>query len=372
VNEHPSESAEHAGAVSLRGPLIATIGLAGIGVVVVVAIAVVGLLRGERPVGDGRDPATYGFEIDGLAGRPGFVASGHPRDFMPALDDPETIRGDEVAEYNATHRRRPVVSADRVVGVAIDGETRAYPVPLLEVHEVVNDRLGGVPIAVCFSPLADAVVVVRREVDGQPVEFGLSGLMLDATHLLYDRDAPQTQSLWSPIRRRAMSGPRAGTDLELVTDVAVLSWRDWLARHPDTTVALGDEGSRLRNRRVDYAHYRDDDTLPLPVEDLDGLPISERKRPVAAIRTPGGDWTVVPLEALREFDGATGLGDVLENGLLLDAEANPGERTLHLEATGSLEIIPCMRFAAVALLEERDGESAPERLPPASTERRDS
>jgi hypothetical protein len=331
---------------SLRGPLLATLGLASVGVVVVAAVVLVGVLRGERPVGDGRDPSTYGFEIDGLERRPGFAASGLPRDFMPALDDPETIRGDEVAVYNATHRRRPVVSADRVVGVTIGNESRAYPLSLLEVHEVVNDRLGDVPIAISFSPLADAVIVVVREVDGTPVRFGLSGLMLDATHLLYDRGAPDAASLWSPIRRRAMSGPRAGTALELVTDVAVLSWRDWLATHPDTTVALGDEGSRLRNRRVDYAHYRDDDTLPMPVEGLERLAPDERKRPVVAVRSPGGSWRVVPLEALR--DGEM----MLDGDLAVNATVDANSRTVHLSADIPLEVVPCMRFATLPLLEE--------------------
>ena len=331
---------------SLRGPLLATLGLASVGVVVITAVVLVGVLRGERPVGDGRDPSTYGFEIDGLAGHSGFAASGLPRDFMPALDDPDTIRGDEVADYNATHRHRPVVSADRVVGVTIGNDSRAYPVSLLEVHEVVNDRLGGVPIAISFSPLADAVVVVRREVDGTPVRFGLSGLMLDATHLLYDRDAPDAASLWSPIRRRAMSGPRTGVRLDLVPDVAVTSWQSWLATHPDTTVALGDEGSRLRNRRVDYARYRDDDTLPMPVEGLERVAPGDRKRPVVAVRSPGGSWTVMPLEVLR--DGAMMVGG--DQAVIATVDAN--SRTVHLSADIPLEVVPCMRFATLPLLEE--------------------
>lgn len=330
---------------SLRGPLIATIGLALLGVAVVLAIALVGLLRGERPVGDGRDPTTYGFDLGELASHPGFAASGHPRDFMPPLDDPETIRGDAVSEYNATHRRRPVVSTDRVVGVSIGAESRAYPMSLLEVHEVVNDRLGGVPIAVSFSPLADAVVVVRRDVVGRAIRFGLSGLMLDATHLLYDRNSADPASLWSPIGRRAVSGPRRGDRLELVPNVAVLLWRDWLARHPETTVALGDEGSRLRNRRVDYAHYRDDATLPLPVAGLDRIPATQRKRPVVAIRARDGTdpWMVVPIDSLRDAPLTTPCG------VEFRISANAAERTVAIDSPLPLEVVPCMRFAASAL-----------------------
>lgn len=331
------------------------------------AIAVMGLLSGERPIGDGRDPSTYGFELGDLASRPGLVASGHPRDFMPALDDPETIPGDAVAEYNATHRRRPVVSTDRVVGVVIGAESRAYPIPLLEVHEIVNDELGGVPIAISFSPLADAVVVTRREVDGSPVRFGLSGLMLDATHLLYDRSENESPSLWSPIRRRAVSGPRAGRRLDLVPGVAVLSWRDWLRRHPETTVALGDEGSRLRNRRVDYAHYRGDEAIPLPVAEIEALAPSERKAPVIAVRTSGTAWRVVSLSDLETLGAAA----LQMPDVDLETVADVGSRTIAVQSDLPIEIVPCMRFATLGVLDVDSSEVAADASSPSRSDRED-
>lgn len=349
----------------LTGPLLATVAITGLAGAAVLVWALVAGLGRSKPVGDGRDPRTYGFDLGSLVEDPGFAASGQPRDFMPSLDRPEILRGDEVSEYNRTHRRRPVVSADRVVGVVVAGEARAYPVPLLEAHEIVNDELGGVPIAVSFSPLADLAVVFDRRLGGSTREFGLSGLMLDSAHLLYDRGSEagpaESPSLWSPLRLRAVAGEDSGEALTLVPLVSIARWADWLAAHPETTVAVGDEGSRLRDRRIDYTHELTRPGLTFPVAGLDAASLAaldesawkRLKAPAVAVQAPDRSWRVIDLDALgsQPGDRRSSLEALVIEGLNLRIRVGHDGRTAIAMAdeaglSAGTVSIPCLRFAA--------------------------
>lgn len=353
----------------MLGPLLATVAITVVAGAAVLVWALVAGLGRTKPLGDGHDPRSYGFELGTLVEDPGFAVSGRPRDFMPSLDRPQVLRGDEIAEYNRTHRRRPVVSADRVVGVVVAGEARAYPIPLLEAHEIVNDELGGVPIAVSFSPLADLAVVFDRRLGGSTREFGLSGLMLDSAHLLYDRAVDpaeaEASSLWSPLRLRAVAGADSGESLTLVPLVSIARWSDWLAEHPETTVAVGDEGSRLRDRRIDYTRELTRPGLTFPVAGLDKTTQaaldesdwSRLKAPSIAMRSPNGSWRVIDLGSLDADGGAEGPGSevVPIDGLAIGLRFGRDRRTAIVVADGAgassgIVSIPCLRFAADRLV----------------------
>ena len=79
------------------------------------------------------------------------VGSGSPRDFLPSLDAPAVMRSADMLRWNAEHRTKYVVSNDRVAGVVVNGEARAYPLAVLNAHEVINDTLGGVGHTLCNS-----------------------------------------------------------------------------------------------------------------------------------------------------------------------------------------------------------------------------
>ncbi len=64
------------------------------------------------------------------------------KDAIPAILDPQFISAAE-----AVSQMQP---SERVLGVSIDGDHRAYPLNLLSRHEIVNDTVGGVPIAVTW------------------------------------------------------------------------------------------------------------------------------------------------------------------------------------------------------------------------------
>jgi hypothetical protein len=255
------------------------------------AWALSGVFMADRPSGHGSDPAAYGFRLEPLlAERETLVGTGNPRDFLPSLDNPSVLRGSEVLRWNSEHRRKLVVSTDRVAGLVVNGEARAYPLSILNAHEVVNDVLGGVPIAVTYSPLTDSLVAFDRRIGGIERTFRVSGLVLDSNLVMYDRVPGQQpgsvdgSSLWSQLGMRAIAGPAAAEGLAItpLPDANITSWRMWLATWPDTGVAQGDPSQSSRYKEFSYARYYLSPNVEFPVKDL--VPaVPEPQTPAAAL-----------------------------------------------------------------------------------------
>lgn len=214
---------------------------------------------------------------------------GPPKDGIPALTGPATVSAGAARHLDPT---------DRVAGVSLGGEARAYPLRILTWHEVVNDTLGGVPIAVTYCPLCDSVAVFdRRTADGVK-EFGVSGLLYNSNVLMYDRGG-RPEALWSQLEGESVSGPGAGTELKALP-VELTSWAAWRARHPDTSVLSEETGHARDYRRDPYAGYLAGPGLMFPVR-----PTSERlpqKERVLGVQVPGGAAKAYPISA---FAGET-------------------------------------------------------------------
>ena len=273
------------------------IALAGVLVLLILAWAFAGIFTGHHPKGDGQSVNTYGFDLSNLQTNGGaFVASGNPRDFLRSLDQPKVLPGHEMLAYNAKLRSKYVVTSDRVIGVEINGKSRAYPLDVMNVHEIVNDELTGVPIAVTFSPLCDSAVVFDRRVNGEPLQFGVSGLLLDSNLVMYDKQAevaaqprinsqdakPATQdginsdqaqlvaaaspsSLWSQMAGKAIAGPALGKTLTQIPNVNVCTWKHWLAMHPTTEVILPDPQDEQRMKSFSYSRYLLSPRIDFPI-----------------------------------------------------------------------------------------------------------
>ena len=156
-----------------------------------------------------------------------------PPDAIPAIDDPQfhDMLGAEL-EY------RP---DEMVLGLELNGDARAYPIGVLVHHEVVNDVVGGQPIAVTYCPVCSTGIVYSREIEGQVHTFGVSGKLLRNVLVLYDRE---TNSLWSQLLSEAIEGELKGTKLEWLP-ARLMTWAEWKARHPQTLALVkGNEGSR--------------------------------------------------------------------------------------------------------------------------------
>jgi hypothetical protein len=236
----------------------------------------------QESLGDGRTVSSYRFDLSTcLVPQDRIVAAGFPRDGLLALDDPPFMPAGEVERRNADGRGKFLVANDRVVGVAIAGDARAYPLRLLRWHEVVNDTVGGVPILVTYNPLCDAVVVAERRIQAEAVEFGVSGLLYNSNLLLYDRSGDAASaSLWSQLQGRAVAGPAAAHGLRLrLLPAAVASWGDWFEQHPDTRVLAPLDRMKSLYKRNPYHSYFGSDLLRFPVSPLppsDDIPLKER------------------------------------------------------------------------------------------------
>lgn len=219
--------------------------------------------------------------------------SGFNQDAIPALTDPKTVAGADVAEINKKMYGKFLVSGDRVIGVELGGETRAYPLCVLQFHEVVNDTLGGQPILVTYCPWSDSVAVFERDVDGSAMEFGVASDLYKSSLLFYDKHEDGTAgSLWSQLLMKAISGPAAREAKELTPMACQLvHWADWLAAHPDTTVISLETGYGREYGSNPYGPYFDAGITAFPVEpkpEDDSLPLMAR---IAAVQVTG-HWQV--------------------------------------------------------------------------------
>ncbi len=180
---------------------------------------------------------------------------GPPRDGIPSIDQPKFVSADEdtLLEPHSL-----------VVGVELNGESRAYPVAILNWHELVNDRIGSQAVVISYCPLCGTALVFNAIVQGQTLQFGVSGLLYNSDLLLYDR---QQQSLWSQITGEAISGPFIGQRLQLLPAV-LTSWQRWRSEHPDTRLLSTDTGYSRDYQRSPYGDYDNSERLYFPVEFL--------------------------------------------------------------------------------------------------------
>ena len=178
-----------------------------------------------------------------------------PRDGIPAIDDPEFVAAED-ADY--------LSSRDRVLGLSMNGVTRAYPLKILNYHEIVNDNLG-VPVVISFCPLCGTGIAFLGTVDRRPYTFGVSGLLYNSDVLMYDH---QTESLWSQILATAVSGRLKGAELERIP-VMHTTWADWSELHPLTEVLSIDTGYRRDYYHDPYGNYAISNQVMFPVSNYD-------------------------------------------------------------------------------------------------------
>jgi hypothetical protein len=176
---------------------------------------------------------------------PGQILSGGPPpDGIPAIDHPRFERADGIAWLRPNE---PVLAAE------VNGDARAYPVQILIWHEIVNDTLGGVPVAVTYCPLCNTAITYDRRARGRVLDFGTSGKLYNSDLVAYDR---QTQSLWVQFLGEAVAGVLTGTQLQGFP-VATVSWADWRRDHPAGWVLSRDTGFSRDYGTNPYPGYDD-------------------------------------------------------------------------------------------------------------------
>ena len=171
------------------------------------------------------------------------TSGGPPRDGIPAITGPRMITA--AAEDDLQPQ-------EAVLTVALPGETpRAYPIRYLMWHEIVNDQIGGRPVAVTYCPLCNSAMVFDRRVEGRVLEFGVSGLLRNSDMVMYDR---QTESWWQQATARGIVGEMSGARLQALP-AWMESWQAFRAAHPDGWVMAEPDASRRAYGRNPYVLY---------------------------------------------------------------------------------------------------------------------
>jgi len=206
------------------------------------------------------------------------IMNGGPlKDGIPALLSPEFVPAAQASFLD---------DSDRVLGLVIREEARAYPLRILDWHEVVDDVVGSRAVVVTFCPLTRSGIVYRRPGEAS-LTFGVSGMLYQSNLLMYDKS---TESLWSQLGGEAIAGPMTGARLDALPSVET-TWGEWRREHPDTRVLSTNTGFQREYGKNPYAHYEASSPLMFPVTNLDSrLP---PKEPVVGVATKEGSEAFV-------------------------------------------------------------------------------
>lgn len=314
-------------------------------------VVILGLIVRPGPpsgIGDGNDPATYEFDISCTTVADGsIVAGGMGRDGLHAVDNPETVAGTEVEAINEEHRGKLLVGTDRIIGVVINGEARAYPLRLMRWHEVVNDTLGGERIVVTYSGLSDASAVWRAALRGESMHFGVSGLLFNSNTLIYDQAGSEGESsLWSQLGGQAVAGPLACSEDHLQGlpfDLAL--WSDWIEQHPDTDVMAPLPEFKRLYKRDPYHSYFGSQALHFPVDPMPPTDGPDAKEQVVIVEA-GSQRRVFAISALAATIGEPrGAVDTTVGDVPVRIRFTTQPASAYLETLADSDQAPVMRTA---------------------------
>jgi len=166
------------------------------------------------------------------------LSGGPPKDAIPALTNPNMETADAADLWLKKH--------DMILGIVIQGKARAYPVRIMNWHEIVNDHIKGKSLVISYCPLCGSGMAFDTD-----DRFGVSGMLYQSDVLLYDK---KSESLWSQLMMQAVAGSRTGEKLQLLP-IEHSTWQTWKTRHPNTDVLSRHTGFRRDYSRNPYAGY---------------------------------------------------------------------------------------------------------------------
>lgn len=260
-------------------------------------------------------------------------------DGIPSLDNPAVI---------PAHEARYLEADEQVFGVNLNGEARAYPLRIMNWHEMTNDVVGGQPFALAYCTLCGSGILYDTRRDGQaPYIFGSSGLLYRSNKLMYDAD---TNSLWSQFTGIPVVGELVGEDIELpILPVTLTTWGEWNRQHPDTTVLSLDTGHERPYEKpgtpgAAYYDYFSNPSLMFPggpgANDLSLRP----KDQVFVAILDSGEAKAYPIETLEELGASAVLNDAVSQVPIVVVTDEGGgvqaflreDRTFELASDGGL------------------------------------
>lgn len=181
------------------------------------------------------------------------ILSGGPsKDGIPSINNPKFIDVKDV-DY--------LKDDDIIIGLNHNGIQKAYPTRILVWHEIVNDTIDDLNVAVTYCPLCGTAMVFDRYIDNKLRSFGVSGLLYQSDVLMYDRE---TNSLWSQLAMKSVSGKAVDSKLKWLPS-AHLTWKAWKTKYPNSKVLSKDTGYNRNYNATPYASYLNSDDVMFPV-----------------------------------------------------------------------------------------------------------
>jgi hypothetical protein len=213
-----------------------------------------------------------------------FIGGGPGKDGIPSIDEPRFESIEDARGWQ--DERAPVIALE------VNGEARAYPLSVLMWHEIVNDTLGGVPVAVTFCPLCNTALVFERELDGVIYDFGTTGNLRFSDLVMYDR---QTESWWQQATGEAIVGVLTGARLPFVPS-QIVALGDFAEAHPDSVMLSRETGYSRNYGRNPYVGYDTVDRNPFLFRGVVDGRLAPMER-VAAVEL-GGETVAYPYSEL--------------------------------------------------------------------------
>ena len=237
-----------------------------------------------------------------------------PRDAIPPLNSPDYQSSGEAAEW---------LQPDHLVlGFERGGDARAYPLRIMNWHEIVNDRIGDLDVVVTYCPLCRTGLVFDRNLPGVGLlTFGNTGALYESAMVMYDHE---TDSQWWQAAGEAITGPLKGAYLDLMPAITA-TWSDWLTLWPQSRVLSRNTGYERDYQHDAFDGYSKLDSEPgFPVSTLDHrlqpkavvLGVEADDGPVAYSLTAMGPWAALNDELdgrpIVVFSGRSNAGAIFE------------------------------------------------------------
>lgn len=180
---------------------------------------------------------------------------GADKDSIKSIDNPIFV--------DPSHETAPNDPRQKIIGIAVDGVARAYPYNILNWHEIVNDEINGNKVSITYCPLTGSGIPYATEVLNN-TELGTSGLLYENNLVFYERD---TNTHWSQMGEFAIKGSSLGRNLESI-ETTETTLEAWLKMHPESKVLSTDVGKghslSIDYERYPYGSYRSDGSIYFP------------------------------------------------------------------------------------------------------------
>jgi len=219
-----------------------------------VGIIIFTLIFGIGTISNAQVPSLPGFETNtskSIIDLDELKRGGPPKDGIPSIDHPKFVTVDEAQSW--IDYKEPVISLE------YKGEARAYPLQILIWHEIVNDRIQGDPLVITFCPLCYSAIVFERTVNGEVLDFGVSGFLRQSDMVMFDR---KTETLWQQFTGKAIVGDYTGTVLEQVPS-QIISFTQFRNSYPNGKVLSKETGHRRNYGQNPYSGYDDINNTPM-------------------------------------------------------------------------------------------------------------